>query len=81
MLGSQPSRCSLEHTHGTREEAIRDRRSQRISAKEWKGLVTTCSPAGPANHSQLSAQEEGALVSGELEKRQKECEQTLSSMG
>lgn len=56
------------------EEETRDGRVQRISAKEWKGLVTTCSPADPANHSQLSALEEASLVSEGLEKRLKECE-------
>lgn len=61
---------------------VRPRRSNTRQAitkdfsKKWKDLVTTCSPAGPANHSQLSVQEEGALVSEKLEKKQKECEQT-----
>lgn len=40
-------------------------------------------PCWSCYHSQLSAQEEGDLVSEELEKRLKECEQTniLSSLG
>lgn len=45
---SQPCQLQLS-THRRspeKSEETRDRRSPRISAKEGKGLVTTCSPAG-----------------------------------
>lgn len=58
---NQASSCGSGYTQEVawevREEP-RDRRSPRISAKEGRGLGTTCSPAGSANHSQSSAQEE-----------------------
>lgn len=73
---SQP--CSSVHTGGRLRSQKRQETGdhQGFQPRKGRAWLPPAAPPDPANHSQLSAEEEAALVSEGLEKRLKEWEQT-----